>query len=510
MAQAKDAINSFRIFVGLFWRVLNPGRPFHRGWIIDAQCELAEAVAVGQITHLICLVPPGTTKSTIWTQCYPAWRWAKDPSSRFLVGSNSDDNASRDSMATRRIVESELYQQAYCHDDKGNRLWGLSDEQNAKGWFNTTETGHRQSVTVNGVITGKKGDELLLDDPNDARKVHSTAERNRVRSWFGEGFYSRSNDPKTARYVVDGQHTHTDDLQSHLIKQGGWTVFRAPEQYDPRERCVVPEINFADPRTKEGEWLRPERFGPREKEQAKRIMGARAYAAQHDLKPLSATGRMFDRNKITAITALPVGTALVRYWDTAATVGESACYTSGVLMGRTPEGRYIVVHVKRGQWTPAERNLVMRNTGFSDMAILGKSSYRMYFEKGTADAGVERDADLIAYLAGIPVESDPARGDKQVRAEPLSSQWAAGNVCYVLDQTGGIYEAAGERTGWNLDYLDEMEAFPDQSLKDSVDASSGAFNKLVQYASDVDPGTADEGDTYLGSLPKGVFSNRVV
>ena len=53
------------------------------------------------------------------------------------------------------------------------------------------------------------------------------------------------------------------------------------------------------------------------------------------------------------------------------------------------------------------------------------------------------------------------------RAAPFAVQCEAGNV-YLIE------------AGWNEDYLDELCLFPGGGFKDQVDASSGAFGRLVK------------------------------
>lgn len=477
----------------LFWPILNPGRELVWGWYHDAMCAFAELVWAGQIRQGLVMVPPGTTKTTIFSVCLPAWGWAQDPTGRALVASTDKDNANRDSIATRQLVNSELYRTAYMTDADGQAKWTLADDQNTKGWFNTTSNGHRVALSVGGVVVGKKGDRLILDDPNDTRKVHSVADTKAVIQWFGEGFFNRVNDFTTATYLVVGQQTGVLSLQSHLIKQGGWTILRLPEEYNPDKPCSITRgrVTICDPRTRRGQWLRPRRFGPEEKAIAVRAMGTLAYNAQHNQDAQKREGRMFDRNKVNIVKTYPVGTKAVRYWDTAATTGETSCFSVGVLIGRTPEGRTVIIDVAKGRWTPADRNKRMRNEGLLDMRRSGLAYYRLYWEKGISDSGVERDADLLAYLNGIPAQSDPAKGKKEERAEPVSAQWAGGNVDVVEGD-------------WNEDYLDTMESFPGP-FKDDADATSGGYNKLSEMSSDVDPVTADESETEVGRLPRGTF-----
>lgn len=472
--------------------MLNPGRDLAWGWYHEEMCRFAEWFATGRIRQALILVPPGTTKTTILSVCLPAWLWSQDPSARTLIASTTGDNAKRDSMATRQIVNSELYRTAYMTSESGQTKWALAEDQNEKDWFNTTANGYRIAVSVGSSVVGKKGDRLIMDDPNDARDVHSVADCKRVIQWFGEGFFNRVNDFKTASYLVVGQHTGTTDLQSHLLKQGGWDVLRLPEEYNPDKPCriVRGSETVSDTRTIRGEWLRPQRFGEDEKERALRTMGPLAYSAQHNQSPLKREGRMFDRARVRLVTSVPVGTVAVRYWDTAASTGETACYSAGVLMGRTPQGRFIVIDLEKGRWNPSDRNNVMRTTGFLDMHRQGIQFLRLYWEKGTADSGVERDANLLSFLAGLPCEADPARGSKDMRAEPFSAQWAGGNVDILI-------------ADWNEDYLDTMESFPGP-YKDDADASSGAFNKL-SVVGEGEPVTAEEEDTHFGRLPKGTF-----
>ena len=461
-----------------------------------------EAFALNQIRFLLILVPPGTTKSSIVSVCYPAWRWIKTPSLRFLVGANESDLAERDSMACRRVVLSEWYTQAYRTDRNRQSIWQLRADKNESNWYETTAGGHRQAVTVGKSVVGKKGDENIMDDPNDAKKIHSKAECRRVKQWYGEAFFNRVNDFKTAKHCMIGQHTGTDDLQSTVEKDPDWVVLSLPEEFDSARRCVTflparpDKPFFVDPRKKDGDWLRPTRFGPEEKRIFGKRYGPRAYAAQHQQKPEKLEGRMFDRANVNRVGAIPVGTRIARYWDTAASEDDSACYSSGVLLGKTPSGRTIILHERRGRWNPAQRNREIREMAFRDQKISGCTGYRLYWEKGAADSGKERDQELAKYLHGLPAFADPARGDKIERATPFSAQWEAGNV--------DLYDDGGD---WIEEYLEAMEGFPAADNKDTTDASSGCYNKLSATSS-AEPAAAPPEQTVVGQLPKGTFRTR--
>jgi predicted phage terminase large subunit-like protein len=131
-------------------------------------------------------------------------------------------------------------------------------------------------------------------------------------------------------------------------------------------------------------------------------------------------------------------------------------------MGATEDGFYWVLGVVRGQWSSHNRNQVMRQTAMIDgvAASIG-------VEREPA-AGKESAEISVRLLAGFSVTIDEPKGNKEVRAQPFAAQCEAGNV-FLL---------AGD---WNEAYIEEHCRFPKSSIKDQVDASSGAFNYLVLH-----------------------------
>jgi predicted phage terminase large subunit-like protein len=87
-------------------------------------------------------------------------------------------------------------------------------------------------------------------------------------------------------------------------------------------------------------------------------------------------------------------------------------------------------------------------------------------EQEPGSAGKESAENTIRNLAGYRVFADRVTGSKEVRAEPFAAQIQGGNV----------YLIAGP---WHREYLDELEQFPRGRFRDQVDASTGAFNRLV-------------------------------
>lgn len=270
-------------FLKAAWTIVEPSAPLVWGWHLDAICDHLEAVSRGQIRNLLITLPPGCTKSITVGVMWPAWSWISNPSMRWLFAANEGDLATRDSLACRNVVQSEWYQRHFPGVV-------LTSDQNVKTWYQTSARGHRQALTVNSSVTGKKGDILVVDDPNDAKHVESEAERKAVTRWWG-AFYNRVNDYKTGRRVVIGQRTHQGDLQG-VCREAGFEELCITEEYEPARKRIT-SIGWSDPRTKEGDWLRPERFGPDQKKEAVATLGSAGYRAQHQQDPQTLEGYRF-------------------------------------------------------------------------------------------------------------------------------------------------------------------------------------------------------------------------
>ncbi len=132
-------------------------------------------------------------------------------------------------------------------------------------------------------------------------------------------------------------------------------------------------------------------------------------------------------------------------------------------MSRNTEGMYFVEDVQRGKWSPAQRDMVIRQTARRD-----GQSVSIMLEQEPGSAGKSVADYLVRSLAGFTVSAERPTGAKEVRAQPLASQCGIRNVSLVKGE-------------WNADFLDELAMFPNGRHDDQVDAASGAFSRLCRY-----------------------------
>lgn len=181
-------------------------------------------------------------------------------------------------------------------------------------------------------------------------------------------------------------------------------------------------------------------------------------------------------------------TAVCRGWDLAATdrnENQDAAFTAGVLIGRTSEGRFVVLDVINQQIQAGEVRTLIQLTAKLDRQKYGNiCPVRQRLPQDPGQAGKEQAQSYIRLLAGYDVQIKPESGDKVTRAEPMAAQWQHG----LFD----LMEA-----DWNETYLNQLESFPDGKWKDMVDAGSSAFSELTLYMG-----------TVAGGLVYGRFSDN--
>lgn len=182
----------------------------------------------------------------------------------------------------------------------------------------------------------------------------------------------------------------------------------------------------------------------------------------------AAAGLFFKRSQVGDYLSIVPDDVIewVRCWDLAATEktenGDPA-FTSGVLMGKRKNGRYIVADVVNKQMSASDVRQTIKHTAQQDIAKYKRVKIRL--PKDPGQAGKEQAESYIKFLAGFNVVTVAETGSKEARAEPMAAQWQAGNFDVL---TGA----------WNEEYLQQLENFPDSKFKDMVDASANAFTEL--------------------------------
>lgn len=175
-------------------------------------------------------------------------------------------------------------------------------------------------------------------------------------------------------------------------------------------------------------------------------------------------GALAQRQWFGIVDAVPHYARRVRFWDFAATEkklsSDDPDFTAGVKLAYA-EGEYYVEHVIQKRLDPGDVDRLVLQTAQAD-----GPEVEIGIEQEPGASGKGMAAYMIRLLAGYNVRAAPATGDKVMRAMPWFAQAQAGNVKLL-------------RAVWNSDYLDEVALFPIGAHDDMVDATSGAFGRIV-------------------------------
>lgn len=428
-----------------------------------------ERVLHGEIKKLMVFAPPQTGKSMLASVYFPAYWLSHRPHDPIILTSYAASLAVRFSRQARSVIEDSRYKDLFPsirteYSSRAADMWDLADA-----------LGSVRAAGAEGAITGHGARLGIIDDPfEDWHAAYSEGQRERIWTWYRTTFRTRV--WEDGAIVIIMTRWHLDDLAGRLLQTQGneWTVLRLPalaETQEERDRINAQmglPAGLPDPLgRKPGEALAPQRFSADTLKDIASDVGSLAFAAEYQGAPTLPEGSTFKRQWFKLVDATPnLFTAVVRYWDKAAT-RDGGDYSAGVKMGiATVHGeiRYYILNVIRGQWSAGERNRVIQQT-----ARIDGPDVQVWVEQEPGSGGKESAQITVSQLAGYDVHAEPVTGAKEVRARPFAAQCEAGNV-YLL------------RAPWNETYIEELCAFPAGAHDDQVDGSSGAFNKLTLEA----------------------------
>lgn len=505
------------------WEVLEPGTPLDWNWHIDAICEHVQRVledwakardvrtarnvlqnkastpaqrAAAQATldrhgadfkqlmqNLLINVPPGTAKSRIVSVYAFAWMWLKHPDWRAICLSANPDVALRDADYALQLIESKWYQETFKPE------WQLRADQDAKGNFGNDKGGTRISGGITKKITGLRADAIFVDDPNDAKEVHSEPIRKGVNNAWDQGLRNRLNNLGIGVRIGIMQRLHEEDWSGHVLgkKSKGrlrWVHLCLAMEYEPRRAaddkkqqpgcactdCQVGHtpLGWSDPRKDPdflpesaygpltgGKVLHPERFPLEVLVDELENLGSIGYAGQQQQRPAPADGIIFKRSWFGEYDDLPErDQGWSMYVDLNAKKTTDGSRTCIMVFTRKGPQRFIV-DVFCKITSPAEGQAAVRDM----RAKYPKIRREVIEDKANGPAVIEersrRAQGVIAW--------SPGSESKESRAVAVQPQVEAGNVFVPRN------------AAWKEVFFHEVTTFPNGSHDDQVDTFTMAL-----------------------------------
>lgn len=462
-------------FVLYFWQDYSNDE-FVPNWHIKVLCDELEKVAHNVASgtprpyDLVINIPPGTSKTAITSIFFPVWCWTQWHWMKFITASYGETLSLESADYSRDIIRSSRFKRIYpeielrTDKDKKSNFKCVKKTYNEQGHPVVRQGGNRFSTSVGGSLTGFHGHINIIDDPLNPNQSLSEKEIARANHWSTQTLSTRKANKLTTTTITIMQRLHQNDPSGALLN-------------DPKKRirhiCLPGEIkNYGDlvqpPELKKyykDKLLDPVRMPWSVITDLKADLGQYGYAGQIGQKPTPPGGGMFRIDNFQIVQEMPDSKLIqqiVRYWDKAGTQGDGA-FTAGVKMARLKTGIWLVMDVKRGQWSTDNREKMIDKTAQAD-----GTHVHIFIEQEPGSGGKESAENTKKRLTrmGYKCTADRPQGDKIYRADPFSVQVNDGNV-WILRQE------------WNSSFIEEFEYFPFGTYKDQVDAASGAYAKLT-------------------------------
>jgi hypothetical protein len=274
----------FVTFVGKCFYTLVPNKEFHMNWHIAAMAHHADLVRLGKLRRLLVNVPPRSLKSILYSVALPAFILGHDPTKRLIVVTYGADLSTKYAIDFRAIMNSPWYRRVF----PGTRI---SKEKNTEAEMMTTRGGYRLATSIDGTLTGRGGDIIIIDDPLKPVDALSDPKRERVNQWFFNTLLSRLDDKQTGSVIVVMQRLHMNGLSGALLDGcEEWTHLKLPAIAETDERIAIGNNLFHERRA--GDVLHPEREPLSSLETLRAQFGSDTFAAQYQQAPVPPGGAM--------------------------------------------------------------------------------------------------------------------------------------------------------------------------------------------------------------------------
>lgn len=200
----------FRWFVQMCFMTLHPEQKYNHNWHIDCIAEFLQGFLKGPDRRGIINLPPRSLKSIMISVALPAWIMGNDPSKRIIVVCHTKELGSKHANDFRRIVESEWFKRAFPRFKPSLK--------NTETELQTSLKGFRLTVSVDGPLTGRGADIIIVDDPMKANDAMSDAELEKIIDWYRSTLLSRLDDKENGIILIVMQRLHQFDLCGYSIK----------------------------------------------------------------------------------------------------------------------------------------------------------------------------------------------------------------------------------------------------------------------------------------------------
>ena len=437
--ELKKVRTDFLSFIKNMWPDFIEGS--HHRVIADKFNRLAK----GELKRLIINMPPRHTKSEFASFFLPAWMIGKNPKLKIIQATHTAELAVNFGRKAKHLIDSEDYQNIF--------KTRLQEDSKAAGRWNTSDGGEYFAVGVQGAVTGRGADLLIIDDPHSEQDVNSPNAFEKAYEWYTSGPRQRLQPGGIIVLVMT--RWSTKDLTQKLInaqseeKADQWEVVQFP--------AVLPS----------GKPVWPEYWKIEDLDSVKASAGMAKWNAQYMQDPTSEEGALIKREwwKNWEHDEMPNIEHVIQSYDTAYLKKETADYSAittwGVFRPNEDSPRQLIL-----------LDSYKARLEFPELRRVAKEHYDYWHPETVIIEAKASGLPLMYELRqmGIPAMNfTPSKGqDKIARVNAVSPMFESGQVWAPLKKQ------------FAQEMVEECAAFPYGDHDDLVDSMSQALLRYRQ------------------------------
>ena len=452
----------FLPFVKHIWPDFIEG--YHHKKIADAFNRLRTE----KLKRLMVNMHPRNTKSEIASYFLPAWMIGNAPKLKIIQATHTAELAVRFGRKAKTLIDSTEYQDLF--------KTRLREDSKAAGRWETDQGGEYFAVGVQGAVTGRGADLLIIDDPHSEQDVYSPTAFEKAYEWYTSG--PRQRLQPGGRIVLVMTRWSTKDLTAQLVNAGAKEA-----KADQWEVIEFPAIMNS------GKPVWPEYWSLEDLEAVKASAGIAKWSAQYMQNPTSEEGAIIKREwwKDWDKDYMPSLQHVIQSYDTAFMKKETADYSAITTWGvfreteDSPEQLILLDAIKD-------------RLEFPDLRRVAKEQYD-YWQPETVLVEAKASGLPLTYelrQMGIPVVNfTPSKGnDKHTRVNAVAPLFESGMIWAPRDKN------------FAQEVIEECAAFPYGDHDDLVDSMTQAVLRfrqggLIQHPEDyIDEVTPRKKRTY--------------
>ena len=383
----------------------------------------------GDINRLIVNMPPRHGKSELISKYLPVWWLINNPHAKVLLVTYAAEFATTWTLQAR-----ELY-----------TMMGRKPVISKQNYFQTKQGGSFFATGIDGQLTGKGFDLVIIDDPvKNAEDAASSRLRDKAWNWYVSTLMTRFT--RNTKLIIVQTRWHLDDLTGRIINNDKDNKFR---------KVIFPAIN------EDNQPLWEEKFNIEELMDIKQTLGSYFFSALYQQTPM-ASDTMIIRPEWFQYYDYEITSydMFIRSWDTALEDGAKNDYTVATEWYLVGDSLYL-------------HRMYRAKILFPDLV----ATAILLNEQRPADLDIVEDStpgkSFIQHMRGnspMHIKGIKPIGKKELRLNIAAATFEARKVFI-------------RQADWNYDFEKEMIEFGANAHDDIVDSVSQAVLYLNRHRS---------------------------